>query len=234
MKIPPLFRRHTIWLPTWPFAILIAALLGLSISLTVKNLATFLAINEPVDADYLIIEGWMGMDELTQAYEIFTDKGYRYAIVSGGPISDPFNTGFSNYADRGSDYLKKIGFPADKLTAVASPYSAQDRTFLSAVLVRDWVIGQDNQVSKIDVFTSNVHARRSRLLFQLAFGNDINVGILASKPLDFELSSWWRSSSSAKSVAIETMGYIAAHCCFTPGKRGSHYEKWGLEKSTKN
>jgi len=67
-------------------------------------------------------------------------------------------------------------------------------------------------------------------LYQLAFGDDVNVGILASKPEKFDLNLWWQSSYAATLVVKELIGLMVIKCCFNPGKKGSYYEKWRIDK----
>lgn len=230
MKLPFLFRRRSLLVPTLPGILLIFLALGFPLYFLFQNAATFLAVNQPIGAEYLVIEGWLGKNELNQANRVFDEQNYQYAIVTGGPITDDFNTGPATYAERATTYLLSIGFPQDKLFEVPTPYSAQERTFFSAVMVRDWFTEQRLDIRSLDVFSGDVHSRRSRNLYQLAFGNQVNIGIYASKPNEFDLSRWWQSSDAAKAVASELIGWGLVKCCFKPGERGSHFEKWGIEK----
>jgi len=230
MKLPKLFRRRSVILPTLPGMLLIIVLSALLIYLLLLNAASFLAVNEPIDGDYLVIEGWMNKRELNQAYRLFASHDYRLAIVSGGPITDEFETRWTSYAERARDYLLSTGFPAEKLVAVAAPYSAQDRTFLSAVMVRDWLFDNRTDIKSLDIVSAHVHTRRSRAMYRLAFGDGVEVGAYAVEPDEFELNRWWHSSDAAKSVANELIGLAVVKCCFRTGERGSHFEKWGMEK----
>jgi hypothetical protein len=234
MKLPVLFRRRSLVVPTVSGMLLILVVLGLSVYMIFQNLAVFLSVNQPVGADYLVIEGWLGKSDLEQAHKIFNNGDYKYAIVSGGPIDDDFNLGPPNYAERAGKYLATIGLPKQKIVLVPSPHSAQDRTFLSAVIVRDWFSNQLVNVKSLDVFSADVHSRRTRALYQLAFGDRVAIGIYASTPNEFDLSRWWQSSDAAKSVSAELLGWLKVKCCFKPGKQGSHFEKWGIHKSVDN
>ena len=234
MKLPVLYRRRSLVVPTLSGVLLILVALGLSVYYMFQNVATFLALSEPVGADYLVIEGWLGKNELQQANKIFDSGGYKFAIVSGGPIIDEFNLGPSNYAERAGKYLLSLGFSEQKIAIVPAPHSAQDRTFLSAVMIRDWFSSQNINLRSLDVFSADVHSRRTRDLYRLAFGDQVEVGIYAGEPDEFELSRWWQSSDAAKSVTAELLGWLMVKCCFEAGGRGSHFEKWGIDKSAAN
>ena len=118
------------------------------------------------------------------------------------------------------------------MAIVNSPYSAQNRTFLNAVMTREWFKQQGISITRLDVFSSGVHTRRSRDLYQQAFGEQVVVGIIAAQPRDFDPTGWWTSSGTGKGVAVEFAGWVLIKCCFHPGKPGSHLEKWGIEKTS--
>ena len=228
MNFPVLFRRRSALLPTPLGWLLILSIVALVVVLLFRNLAGFLTVNEPVDADYLVIEGWMEKTELDQALAYFEAGDFTGAVIVGGPISNDFHGIDTNYAQRAAGYLRQQGLPEEKIAIVAAPYSAQDRTFLNAVMVREWFEQNDAQVSRLDVFSSGVHTRRSRDIYRLAFEDDVDIGVIASRPLHFDPRRWWRSSDSGKNVAVEFAAWFLVKCCFEPGEPGSQLEKWGI------
>ena len=102
MKRLVLYRRRYIFVPTISGILLFMAILCLLLYLTFNNVANFLAINEPVGFKYLVIEGWLGKDELEQAFNKFETHNYQNAIVTGGPITNGFNDHYLTYAERAS------------------------------------------------------------------------------------------------------------------------------------
>lgn len=219
MKFPVLFRRCQWVLPTLSGWLVILAVLGLVCVFGARNAAAFLAIDEPVGGDYLVIEGWLAKDELDQALHYFGSDGYAFVITVGGPIQSDFHGIDKNYAERAADYLVKQGLPGEKLAAViAAPYTPRGRTFLNATVTRDWFASNGIALERLDVFTSDVHARRSRYLYELAFAGEVDVGVIPSQPNWFELDDWWRSSDSGKRVALELVGWAVDRCCFFPGE----------------
>ena len=194
------------------------------------NVAHFLMVNEPLGADTLVIEGWMSKEELDQALVYFNANAYSRAIIVGGPVDNDFHGIDTSFAERAAGYLQSKGLPRDITVVISSPWSAQNRTFLSAVMTRDWLSQSAVTLSRLDIFSSYVHARRSRFLFQLAFGDSVEIGVVPSTPSGFDAAYWWRSSGSAKNVAVEFIGWVMARCCFKPGEPGSHFERWGIDK----
>ena len=92
----------------------------------------------------------------------------------------------------------------------------RDRTYRSAVALRNWFREHDMLVSGINVVTEDLHARRTRLLFQKAFGNEVHVGIIAVPHLDYPANQWWLYSEGVKDVVSESAAYVYARFLFWP------------------
>lgn len=194
----------------------------------------FLAPNEPQKgARVLVVEGWLTPKELDQAAAVFKAGPYKSIITTGGPIEDWREyRGSASYAERAARYLRLHGLQAAAITAVPAPASAQDRTFLSAVMVREWAAKNGKALTSFDVFSAGTHARRSHMLYRLAFGSDAKVGVLSAHPDEYDEYRWWRTSAGAKAVMGEMIGILWTSCCFSPPERGSHAEKWGARRSS--
>jgi len=228
MSFPALFRRRAIWIPTiWGWLLALAIVAGALLSVG-RCIHPFLALDEPVDAPLLVIEGWMAPEELDQAMVRFRNGNYRQVITTGGPV--PVNHFFQNpvsYAELARDYLVRRGLKADVVTAVPAPESAQDRTFLSAVMVREQLKRSGQTVAAMNVYSSGVHSRRTRAVYQMAFGPDVRVGILAARPTAYDPEAWWTTSVGAKTVVMEAISWVWTMLFFHPPARDTHEEKWG-------
>jgi hypothetical protein len=226
------FRRRQIWLPTWQGALLLVVVVAASGLIALRHLAGYLATSDPSTArdgrgaSTLIVEGWLDEGGLDAAIALIDRGRYARVIASGGPI-DGWREGQSwpTYAERAADYLRRHGVTSIPVVAVAAPESAQDRTFLSAVVVRDWLRSQGVTNEAVDLFSGGVHARRSRLVFQMAFGPEVAVGVLAAPPRRYALDRWWTTSEGVKAVLDETIGLAWTACCFVPPARDSHDER---------
>jgi len=225
-----LIRRRQAWLPTiWGWILLLAIICAVCV-LAGRHLYALLAPNDPAaGAQLLVVEGWMGEKELNQAIARFEKGKYQRIVTAGGPIKDWVEPGGSlTYAERAASYLRKHGLDGTELTPVSAPESAQDRTFLSAVMVRDWAFKRGVKLDAIDVYSAGAHGRRSRMLYQKAFGPKINVGVLSARQQNYDERHWWRSSAATESVLKESIGLIWTICCFHPAPPGSYEEKWGV------
>lgn len=233
MNLPILFKRRHCYLPTlWGSLIIIFTLVILG-GLAIKNFATFLALNAPVSSRYLVVEGWLPKTSLEAALIEFRQGNYELLITSGGPDLSGFNLeGHASYAERAAAELLKLGLDPNKLLIAPSPASAQDRTYLSAVMVRNKLLEHLKvQPDSINVFTGDVHSRRSYLLYKLAFRNtSTQIGIIVADSSNFQLSTWWKTSEGAKTVLTEMFGWLWAKCCFTPHEVGSYGELWGQDR----
>lgn len=226
-----LFRKRTIWCPTLWTTLLVLLLLSLSGLYLFKQLAVLLAPTAPTtDRTYLVVEGWQDEVSLLSALAIFQAEGYQYMITTGGPNFRYLSPAQATYAEQAGEFMLQHGLPTEQLIVIPSAESAQERTYLSAVMVREWLASTALPVTSLNVHTSHVHARRTRSLYRRAFSN-LDIGIYAATPQSFDLTRWWQSSEGAKSVITELIGNAWVFCCFQPGEPGSHYEKWAVEKS---
>jgi uncharacterized SAM-binding protein YcdF (DUF218 family) len=222
-----LFRQRRVWLPTISGWFLLLALGIAMIVYCVCNIYSFLAPNQPADARILVVEGWLSPEELDQAVRTFKTGGYERIITTGGPISGwPELMINTDYAKVAGDYLTQHGIPQDAIIVVSTPKSAQERTFLSAVELRESARRLRIKLEAIDLFSSGAHARRSRLLYQMALGPKVRVGILAARPEEYDPKAWWKTSSGVESVIYQSIGLIWVKCFFWPGPPGSQQELW--------
>lgn len=207
---------------------LLLLLVGIGTSiLLANNLYAFLAPNQPVGARVLVIEGWLGPKELDQAIAAFTKGKYERIVTTGGPVIGwPESKLGADYAMLAANYLAQQGVQRDLIAAVSAPKSAQERTYLSAVMLRESAQRFGIALDAVDIYSSGPHARRSRLLFQMALGQKVRVGILAARPDDFDPETWWRTSAGVEQMFFESLGFVWVKCCFWPGPPGSRQELW--------
>jgi hypothetical protein len=236
VRLPPLFaslaRPRRIWLPTFRGWLLILAAIGLPAFLLLRNAYPLLAVQEPVPgARILVVEGWLGTADLDQAIAAFRRGRYERVVTTGGPMESwaPACT-WASYADRGASYLRARGLVDVPLDAVPAPQSMQERTFLSAVMLREWLQRSGVRADAIDLYSAGVHARRSRLLFQMALGPQTQVGVMAATPGQYDPNRWWASSAGAKTVLDEVISMAWTKCCFWPPAAGSHEERWAVPR----
>jgi uncharacterized SAM-binding protein YcdF (DUF218 family) len=84
--------------------------------------------------------------------------------------------------------MRKAGVPDESLQIVPSRMIDWDTTYSAAIALRDWIEKRDPSVQRINVVTEDTHA--TRLLFQKAFGKDVQVGIIAVANVDYPANQW--------------------------------------------
>lgn len=223
-----LFRRREVVLPTARGWLLLLFAGALAAVLLVRNLHAFLAVNQPVGAKLLVVEGWIGPKGLDQAVAAFRAGKYERVVTTGGPIESWPNPPQATYAELAADYLKQHGLAEVPVTAVPAPASAQERTFLNAVVVREWAKQSGVPLRALDVFSSGTHARRSRLLYRLAFGPQVEIGVHAARYFEYDDGAWWRTGTGARDVLEQAVQLFWAKCFFWPAAPGSPQEKWSV------
>jgi hypothetical protein len=222
-ELPTLFRRREMWLPTWQGSLLLGAVAVAGVVLALRHVGPYLAVDAPAvgrdghGAPTLVVEGWLEEDGLDQALAALAQGRDQRVVTSGGPI-EGWREGqrFGSYAERAADYLRRHGAGAMPVVAAPAPASLQDRTFLSAVVVRDRLRQEGVAATSIDLFSASVHARRSRLTYRLAFGPDVEVGVRAAVPKRYALDRWWATSDGAKATFGELVSLAWTACCFWP------------------
>jgi hypothetical protein len=180
---------------------------------TVRFIHPFLTTTNRVQGEFLVVEGWVPTYALHEAVVLFNDGGYRKVLTSGTAVSDEWIPS-DTYAAWAATRLKQIGMKSDSIQPVPCSDLHRDRTYNSALAVKKWLQDNDPVVKSVDVVTLGVHARRTRLLFQMALGNKITVGVIAVKDKDYDPAHWWRTSEGVRTVIGEGIAYLYAKCLF--------------------
>ena len=215
-----LFDRKERWSLSWRGRLILASALLLIGALVLKEVYPFLAITHRVNGNILVVEGWIHEYAIRAAVKEFESKQYQRVFTTGGPVvgSGGYINDFYTSASVGADLLKKWGLPDERLQMVPSRVMDRDRTYGSAVALRNWFLDHNMAVSGIDVVTEDVHARRTRLLFQKAFGKDVQVGIIGVANVDYPANRWWHYSQGLKDVVSEFAAYLYARLLFFPAE----------------
>jgi len=212
-------RRREVWQLTWRARLLLLVfIVAIGIALA-RSVGGFLAVNEPVNGEYLAVEGWMPAFAYRRAAELYRSRGYLKVIAVGAvPDSEVSNGTPREFAAVGS--LVAAGIPESAIVQAMGGQVHQDRTFHSALNVRKWLRSEGIESARIDVLTLGAHARRSRLMFAAALGPQVQVGVIAVPDPRFDLAHWWRTSEGVRSVIGETIAYVYARLFFDPTDLG--------------
>jgi uncharacterized SAM-binding protein YcdF (DUF218 family) len=215
-----LLDRRERWSLSWRGRLTLAAALLLIGTLLLKSVYPFLAITHRVNANILVVEGWIHEYAIQAAVKEFQSNHYQRVFTTGGPVvgSGGYINDFHTSASVGADLLRKNGLAIESVQMVPSRVMDRDRTYGSAVALRNWFRDRNMAVPAINIVTEDLHARRTRLLFQKAFGNDVKVGIIAVANVDYPANRWWRYSQGLKNVVSEFAAYLYARLLFFPSE----------------
>jgi len=213
-----LVHRKERWSLSWRGRLILSFALLLAGALLLTGVYPFLATTHRVDADVLVVEGWVHEYAIRAAVKEFRSSSYQRVFTTGGPVEGigAYINDYNTWASVGADLLTKSGLPSESVQMVPSRVMDRDRTYGSAVALRNWFREHNVSVHGINVVTEDLHARRSRLLFQKALGDNIAVGVIAVPNPDYDARRWWRYSEGVKDVISETAAYLYAKLLFHP------------------
>ena len=193
-----------------PLKVLLFILCGLVAGgyLYVEGIHGFLSPKAPIDAQILVIEGWLPDDALEKAAALFASKHYDRVITTGVPLDrGSFLSEYKTYANVARATLIRISNRKD-IVAVASPSVRKDRTYASALALKRWLNLNHVESNRVNLVTLDAHARRSWYLFRKVLGEQYSVGIIAIEDSEYDGGRWWASSEGFKTVVEETIAYV--------------------------
>lgn len=207
-----LATRRERWGLSWKGWVVIGVLvIGTAGSLTYAAYP-FLAVTHCVNADTLVVEGWVHQYAIRAAVNEFQAGSYERVFTTGGPVTGMggYTNDYNTSATQAAAQLQAEGLSPDLIQAVPARISDRDRTYSAARALRDWLSEHHSSVRAINVLTQDVHARRTRLLFERALGDRTTVGVIAVANPDYDARHWWRYSEGVRDVISEGIAYLYA------------------------
>jgi hypothetical protein len=181
-------------------------------SFVLTHLQPFLAYSQPnQDADILVVEGWLDDEAVKGALAEFKRGDYQLLVTTGIPIlRGSFLSEYKNFAELCASTLVSLGADRSKLAIVPTPEIKRDRTLASAIAFGKWFSESNLSTKSINLYSYDVHTRRSWLLFRRVLPSKINIGAIAYPAISYDRKKWWASSEGIRTVISETIGYIYA------------------------
>jgi len=186
--------------------------------LWVLNVQPFLAPTRRLDTKILVVEGWVRPFAIVSAVGEYRAGHYEKIYTTGGPVvgSGGYVNDFNTSASVGAELLVKAGMPVGRVQMVPSHIAGRDRTYSSALALREWFHANGLTGKNFNVLTEDAHARRTQLLFQKAFAGEAQVGIVAVPDPDYDPKRWWRYSEGVREVLGESIAWFYAAFFFHP------------------
>ncbi|MBE9128151.1 YdcF family protein [Coleofasciculus sp. LEGE 07092] len=178
---------------------------------TVTHIYPFLAVSSPIEADVMVVEGWLPDYAIKKAIAKFNRGSYRQLIATGLPLDKGYYLAqYKNSAEITAATLIAFGFNKEQVVAVPSANVIKYRTQAMAIAVREWLLTSDLNVKTINLYTMGPHARRSWIIFKAVLAPEIQVGVIAAKPWEYNPNRWWKYSEGVRTVIGETIAYVYA------------------------
>jgi hypothetical protein len=206
----------------------------------------FLAVNDPVGAGILVVEGWIPAPALAESAKFFNSRHYSHLVVVGGPVqaNGTVSDHALTYADLAASRLEKLGFDSNKLVKISVPDEPTGlRTLSSAAEVKRWLDSSGTVACCVDVFTIGVHARKTWVFFRSALGDYYRVGIISGSEVSYDRASSWFLSTRGIWIFVRSLvgyGYSKvwvlfhgnSHPRITSGPQvaEAHFPAWGCSQ----
>lgn len=168
----------------------------------------FLAVTQRVDADVLIVEGWIPDYMLPASAKEFHDGHYTVFLVSGLENNPQTNDPAPSDATRTADRLVQLGVPTAALVPCPAPFATWRRTSKTAQAVRDKVTALGLKPKGINVVTAGPHARETWVAYQHIFGDGMPVGIISIPKTNYPADRWWLSKQGLVWVPKDFIAWL--------------------------
>ncbi|PLX06687.1 MAG: hypothetical protein C0598_13540, partial [Marinilabiliales bacterium] len=176
---------------------------------------SFLYLNKATKSKNMVLEGWVSTYALPDFIKEFKEKGYENLIVTGIPMTQYEYASDYNYTSQATiTALKHFGF-SDTIYQAAIPQNVfQDRTYSTALITKSIFDQHPEWGKSFNIYSMGVHSRRTLLLFNEAFGNNYDIGIISHSDRTYIGNMWWRSSVGFRTVTNELIAFFYAKFIF--------------------
>jgi hypothetical protein len=186
----------------------VSSVMTLIVLFLMLSIQPFLSLNQPIEAQILVLEGWLPDYALEEASEKISSTNYELVIVTGVPLErGSFLSEYKTYADLGRATLIKISKNED-IIAVSAPPTENGRTYASALALKGWLEENSFNYNRINIISLDAHARRTRHLFKKALGDKYLVGIISIDDINYDEKKWWSTSYGFRTVVDEAIAFV--------------------------
>ena len=209
-------RKETKVLTIYGWLLLIILILSFFFLFIIK-IHPFLATYRPIDADILVVEGWLPDITIERASKEFNYQDYLFLITTGGLISNgAYFIEDSTFAELSASTLKKFGLKEDLIIKIPFHGMRQDLSYVSALALKRWLLESDLNIKSLNILSLGSDSRRSWLVYKRVLGKEISVGIIPSENPYYDPENWWKSINGVRTVLGDAFGYLFTFFFFNP------------------
>ncbi len=204
-----LIRQKKVWVLTvWGWLVSLICLISF-FTFMLASIHPFLAYHAPIQADVLVVEGWIYDYAIKEAIAEFERGNYQKIITTGLPLPRGYYlSDYKTFADLTAATLVALDVEPSQIIAVPAPDVSQNRTTASAIALRQWLEDSDLSIDSINLLSFDVHSRRSWLIFKNVLAPDVAVGAIAVPSRYYNPKRWWTSSEGVRSILSEAIAYF--------------------------
>lgn len=164
----------------------------------------FLAIDAPVAADTLVIEGWLPEYAMERTVAEVRRGNYQRVIIPG-MVPD---------GDRAPDQasisgrLEAAGVSPDRIIVVLIPPTRWNRTSSMARAVRNRLTELDVVPKGVNIITLGPHARQSHLAYTRLLGPGIPTGVINFPKSEYDPERWWATPAGIQKTTTHFAGWL--------------------------
>ncbi|GFE70708.1 ElyC/SanA/YdcF family protein [Chroococcus sp. FPU101] len=211
IKLWGLFIYQPQWTLTLKGWLLLIVVLLTLLTIFVTQIHSFLAVQAPIKADALLVEGWVTDAVVKGAVSEYKQGHYQIIIATGLPLEKgSFLSQYQNSAQLTAASLIALGIPQEKIIPIPAPATKINRTGMAAKTVKKWLFESNLKIKSINIYSFDVHTRRSWLLYQKMLPNDLKIGAIAYPSDAYDHRFWWTSSAGFRSITNEALAYFYA------------------------
>ena len=161
---------------------------------------SFLSLNRPIDAEVLVIEGWLSGRMFEEAATEFIRGNYSYCLVSGKIYSSFLPAAV----------FRRFGVDSGVVKFTDAETRKGHNTYYMALAARQWLQSNDPGVSTINIFTDGPHGRKSWIIFKRVLGHAYSVGVLSGSTEHGNADLLWGSKRGTRALVKYGVGYVYA------------------------
>lgn len=200
-------KKEKYVLSFWGWGVLLSLTSGIFIFFII-NAHSFLAYHHPIEAQVLIVEGWVPDYALEETAKQWNQQNYQNVVTTGGPLYvGSFLSQYKTYAELSGATLQKLGIDKSKIIVLPAPIAERNRTITSALEVKMWLM-KHPEIKYFNLLTLGVHARRSYMLYRNALPPTVELGVIAVQSKDYDPEKWWYFSAGVRNVIFEGIAYF--------------------------
>ena len=167
--------------------------------------ASWWVVSDPIEASDAVAIFGGGLETRPVAAAQYYQQGLvKRILLSNVQMSPPEKAGIlMPHVEANRRVLLKLGVPDSAIELFGDNLA---NTYQEAEALRQWAVaaGARSLIVPTDAFSS----RRLVWMLHRAFGDDAVIRVVALKPLDYSIETWWRSENGVVAFQNEFIKYL--------------------------